>query len=308
MPKTKQKAPILPSNLADPNGTDRLERGAMREFDRRMRRIARAYKNALDRIPAEPVVNRRYVFELDRILLEALYAELGAKVDDELVGQDRNNWFLNAYVEVAYERGTSTAYLNMARQSPVYEAGRSRIIDLLRSQAYGRRIALTRARVFEDMKGLSAGVKADMGRVLADGVGRGLNPREIAKNLNDQAGIEARRAHRIARTEVPMALKRARWDEEQQARDDYGIRTLQMHISALSPTTRPSHAERHAKLYTVEQVRDWYSTGANAINCKCGQVAVMVNEKDEPLVPEIVEKARATYKRMKAKGKGEWTQ
>ena len=51
-------------------------------------------------------------------------------------------------------------------------------------------MALVRARVFEEMKGLSGQVKADMARILTDGIARGLNPREVAKNLTNQAGIE----------------------------------------------------------------------------------------------------------------------
>ncbi len=57
------------------------------------------------------------------------------------------------------------------------------------------------------MKGLSGQVKADMARILAEGMGRGKNPREIARDLTAQTGIEARRGHRIARTEVTTALE-----------------------------------------------------------------------------------------------------
>ncbi|MDX7019109.1 phage head morphogenesis protein, partial [Klebsiella aerogenes] len=80
------------------------------------------------------------------------------------------------------------------------------------------RMALVRARVFEEMKGLSGQVKADMARILTDGIARGLNPREVAINLTNQAGIETRRANRIARTEIPSALRRARLDEADEAK------------------------------------------------------------------------------------------
>ena len=41
------------------------------------------------------------------------------------------------------------------------------------------------------------------------------------------------------------------------------------HRSALLPTTRPHHASRHRKIYTVDQQRQWWATGANRINCYC---------------------------------------
>ena len=207
---------------------------------------------------------------------------------------------------VAYQRGTAQEFANLGQQSPAYKAGRDSLQALLRSEPYQARLSLVRARQFEEMKGLSGQVKADMSRILSDGIGRGLNPRDIARNLTEQTGIEARRGHRIARTEVPMALRRARWDEQDQAQEDYGTQAKLMHMSALSPTTRLTHARRHAKLFTSEETREWYARDANAINCKCSQVSVLVDEKGEPLVPAIVDRARKNYQVMKDKGNGPW--
>lgn len=301
------RSPILPSSQADPTGVDRLERGAMKDFDRRMRRIRTGYVEALARIPAEPAVNKRYTFRLDQALLSSIFADTDRLVDEILLeGGERNLWFFESYVGVAYQRGTAQEYANLGQQSPAYKAGRDSLQALIRSEPYQARLSLLRARQFEEMKGLSGQVKADMSRILSDGMGRGLNPRDIARNLTEQTGIEARRWHRIARTEVPMALRRARWDEQDQAKEDYGTQAKLMHISALSPTTRPSHALRHAKLFTSEETRDWYSRDANAINCKCSQVSVLVDEKGEPLVPAIVDRARKNYQVMKEKGNGLW--
>jgi len=275
----------------------------MRDFDRRMRRVAKAYRQALERIPAAPVVNRRYTFDLDRVLLDSLLAQLSMEVDSILLeGGSQSIWLFEAYIDVAATRGTAQAFANLAQQSPAYRAGRESLQAVLRSEPYQRRMALVRARVFEEMNGLSGQVKADMARVLTDGIGRGLNPRDVARNLNLQAGVEMRRAHRIARTEVGMALKRARWDEAEEAQQQYGLLTKLMHLSALSPTTRATHAARHAKLYTVEQVRDWYSQDANSIQCKCAQTEVLVDAAGKPIVPGIQRRARETYERMKERG------
>lgn len=84
--------------------------------------------------------------------------------------------------------------------------------------------------------------------------------------------------------------------------DMFGMKHLYMHLSALSPTTRKSHAERHGKLYTAQQVRDFWSDQANIEGCKCSVVAVMVDENNQPVVPAIVDRARATYKKMAARG------
>lgn len=280
----------------------------MREFARRMKSVTAAYIEALDRIPSEQVVVNAYTYDLIPGVIDALFAELAAYVDDLFSHDQRSNWFLNTYVEVAYQRGTAQAFANMAKQSKVYESSRYSLVDLLRSQAYRRRVAMVRARAFEEMKGLSGGIKADMARVLADGVGRGKGPRDIAKSLRDQAGIETRRANRIARTEVSMALRRAKWDEESDATASLGLKTKLLHFSALSPTTRRSHAVRHGRLFTDEQVREWYSQDGNGINCKCSQTAVLVDDDGKPLNPAVVERARATYQKLKARGNATWTQ
>ncbi len=74
MAKRKKRAlsPILPSNKLDPTGVDRLERGAMREFAKRIKKIGRGYIDLLNRIPAEPAVNQKYTFQLDQMFLSML--------------------------------------------------------------------------------------------------------------------------------------------------------------------------------------------------------------------------------------------
>lgn len=285
----------------------------MRQFRARIRKATKAYKSALDRVPASPVVNRsaatgtRYEFRLDPFLLSALLNEAAAVVDRELLeGGEQNVWFAEAYVGVAYQRGTAQAFANLSHQSPSYLAGRESLVRLMGSDPYRRRMALVRAREFEEMKGLAGQVKANMSRVLTDGIGRGLNPREIARNLTEQTGIETRRANRIARTEIPTALRRARMDEADEAAEQYGLRSRQMHISALSPTTRETHAARHGNLYTTAEQRDWWSRDGNSANCKCGTVEVLVDENNQPLVPDIVKRAKQTKKLMKQRGNGPW--
>lgn len=54
-----------------------------------------------------------------------------------------------------------------------------------------------------------------------------------------------------------------------------GLQALVKHKSALTATTRSSHAARHGKIYTVDQQRRWWASGANAINCLCSVDAVV---------------------------------
>lgn len=298
MPK-KARLPILPRNIEDPTGVDKLERGAINQFEKRLRIIGREYGKLLDRIPSQPVVNRKYSYQLDSEILSLLLDAGQSIIEEWLIGDSEYGWLYDLFVSTAYQRGTAQEYANLAAQSQAYRSENESIAQIIRREPYRRRVALVAARTFEEMKGLSAKVQADMARVLTDGIARGLNPRDVAGALKTQAKLEQGRANRIARTEIPTALRRARWDETEDAEERYSLKTMQMHMSALSPTTRRHHAKRHAKLYTIEEVREWFATGANSINCKCVTVTVLVDKDGNPLNDKVVERAKKMLKNSK---------
>lgn len=299
MATSKPKEAILPKDMRDPTGVDALERRAMADMWRRLKKVLKVYKDALDRIPASPVVNAKYAFRLDAALLASLMAQFDFEVDQILLeGGEQRIWLFESYVSLAATQGIAQEYRNLARQSEVYRNQRGTVADILRSQPHVRRMNLVRTRVFEDMKGFNQAVKSDMARVLTDGIGRGLNPLEISRNLTQQIDIKRSRANTIARTEVTTALRRAAMDEADDAREELGIRTLEMHISVLSATTRATHAARHGKLYTTDEEREWWSKDGNSISCKCGRTSVLVDSKNQPLVPEVIARAKAIKQKM----------
>ena len=287
--------PILPRNDADPQGTAPAERRAMADFDRRMRQVDRLYRDALASVPYSVVtVNaQQYQFELNPEVLAVMVAEIDRAVDRILLeGGAEQLWFTVGYVVPSYQAGTAAAWRNLGAQSEKYRLGRPELASVLQSQPYRDRIAYLAARQFENMQGLTAETKASMGRILTDGFAQGLNPRAVAKQLTEQAGIEARRGHRIARTEIGNALRQARLDEAQQASADYGVQTRMLWFSALSPTTRESHRVRHGQLYGAQDVREFYSRSGESVNCKCSQIELLVDSKGQPLDPALVERVK----------------
>ncbi|HHR5813662.1 TPA: phage minor head protein [Providencia alcalifaciens] len=299
----KIRTAIRAGTKADPTAVDKLERGAMKAFARRIKKVSQGYIQLLNRIPSEPVVNKKYQFDLDPNYLSIILRDGELMVDEVLLqGGEFNNFFFNEYVSTAYERGTAQQYANLAQQSTAYAATQQSVATILLSQPYQLRMALVRARVFEEMKGLSAQIKADMARVLTDGIARGLNPREVARNLNEQSGIEIRRANRIARTEVTTALRRARLDEADEAREMLGLETREVHISALSPTTRLNHASRHGKIFTTDEQRDWWARDGNSINCKCSTVTILTDKEGRPYNDTLLNKLKEEKEAMKERG------
>jgi hypothetical protein len=85
-------------------------------------------------------------------------------------------------------------------------------------------------------------------------------------------------------------------DEEDANR--LGISHRFMHLSALSPSTRRSHAERSGNLYTAGEIRVWMAEGDNAVGCKCAFTQVLVDRDGHPLSPGLVQRvvlARKSY-------------
>ncbi len=212
---------------------------------------------------------------------ERLRAEMGdAVVAESLAG---------------YEVGTSNTVEVLAGITDDYQ----RTVDqVLISSQYLQRAAFLRARVFDQMKGFEGQTAADLGRVLYDAIENGISPLDVTKRIRARFGVSRSRAERIARTEIAGAQRRGNWDESQDAEERLGVITKQMHLSALLPTSRRTHIQRHGNLYTLDEVRDWYTQDGNAINCRCSQVPVRVDESGDPLNPRGQQKAKEVRKRL----------
>jgi hypothetical protein len=295
-------SPILPRNIEDPTGQDARERRAMQDFKSRLRNIQTGTLRILDSIPYQIVtinaaslgVNERvYRFDLDENVLARMNQELELLISSILLeGGEQNLWFMAAYVGPAYVQGTAQSVANLSVQSAEYALSRPALESVLLSDPYRRRIGLVRAREFENMQNLTAWMKNDLSRTLSQGMGLGQNPRVIAKSIRERIAVSQSRAETIARTEIPNALRQARMDETLSAQESLGIQTKEMHLSALSPTTRPDHAARHATLHTIQEQKEWWATGSRSINCKCSTVSILIDENGEPLTPSIIERAK----------------
>lgn len=295
--------PIYPRNDGDPTAQGRRVAGAMRAFKKRLSQVQRAYIDAVESLTYRTIqlnftgsklqINATiYKYDLSADVLENLLAEIGLIMDRILLeGGEQRLWFALQYVIPAYQQGAAQAHANLAVQSIMYDSAVPDIESILFSPEYQRRIGYVRAREFELMKGFTADMKKELSLILSDGVALGLSPREMSKSIRKRVGVNESRANRIARTEPLVALRRARMDEAEKAQIDLGIETKLMHVSALSKTTRPNHAARHGKLYTIQEQREWWQQGANSISCKCGVIEIII-ENGEVLYPSVIEKAK----------------
>ena len=301
---------MLPNDPTDPTNQDGRIDAASKALRGRVAQCVKVYRDVLGLIQFDKVTTNgdarvtnatTYVFRTLPDVLAQYLAAAAAKVDEIMLeGGVRNIWFAAQYVEAAYQTGAARNRANLAAQSAVYRAKWPDLRALLLSEPYQRRMSMLYAREFEEMAGLAAEIKRDMAQILTAGMGNGIGPLVISKQMTEQLGIEKRRADRIARTEINAAHTNARMDQAQDAKVELDLDSREMHVSALSPTTRLTHAARHATLHTVQDQRDWWARDGNRINCKCSTVTVLVNKAGVPLSPSIVQAAKAQKTRIKA--------
>lgn len=235
-------------------------------------------------------VNRSdaYRYALDENQLDAINDYIAELVELHIMRGNNGDPIILVQTVTAYEAATAAAVTNIVTQTDIQ---RRNVEQTLMSDPYRRRIAYLRARVFEEMRGLTDQTRTDLARTLADAIASGNSPREVAGLIRNRANVAYSRGMRIARTEINNVHRRAIWDEDEQTNDE-GVNTRLLWVSALLPTTRKTHASRHGRIYTRQEVEDFYARDGNAINCRCTQVSILVDDDGNPLSDRLPQQLR----------------
>lgn len=301
MLQTRIGTPIVPRNKADPTHSARQVGRMFRDIDERYLTIKRRLKTLFDQRltgqqretngerswmicnneGSEPTLYQvnagTYIYDMSAAQLADLLQVVQTILDDALLdGGSQNLWALN-YVSAEYERGTLAAFTNLSVQSPIYES-QTTLQQLLSSPAYQNQIASAYVSTYSDWKGISDAARADLANVIADSIGRGVNPRETASIVSKRLDVSMAKAKTIAQTEQVGALRQAQWNETDWASERLGLNTGLLHLSALKPTTRQTHAYWHGRVRTVAEVREWYSVNGNKYHCYCSQIPALLND------------------------------
>lgn len=310
--RTRIGTPIIPRNKADPTQSSRQVGRMYRDIDDRYYQIKLALKQLFDErlTGTERIGNSShavygnviyqvnagtYIYDMTAEQLADLLQRVQLILDDHLLdGGSQNLWALS-YVAAEYERGTRQAFTNLSVQSTVYEQ-QTTLAQLLSSPAYQNQIAAAYVSTYSDWKGISDAARADLATVVSDSIGRGVNPRETARIISKRLDVSMAQAKNIAQTEQVGALREAQWQETDWTRERLGLNTALLHLSALKPTTRTTHAFWHGKTRTVEEVREWYSRDGNRYHCYCSQIPVIVDAKGKIVNTGLVERLTAERK------------
>lgn len=219
----------------------------------------------------------KFIYDMTSAELADLLQVVQSILDDELLDGGSQNLWATDYVIAEYDRGTLNAFTNLSVQSQVY-ASQTTLQQLLSSPGHLNQVAAARLTTFSDWKVISDTARGDLTGIITDAVARGVNPREMASVISKRLDVSMSKAKTIAQTEQVGALRRAQWNETDWAADRLGLNTGLLWLSALKPTTRTWHASRHGKVYTTEEVRDFYAENGNRYNCYCSQIPVLLND------------------------------
>lgn len=313
MATQQAKMPLLPRNQKDPTQSSKAVNRMQRDIEERYYGIKKdiadfivpyltgaesqtnAQRGAMvcNNEQGEPslhwVTVNAYSYALDAMQLANLFTRIQQILDDWLLEGGPTQIWSGDYVSQEYQRGTQFAFTNLSAQSDVY-AQQTTLSQLLFSQPYQTRVGIAYAQTYSDWKGLSDAARADLANVISDAVARGINPRETAKIISQRLDVSMSKAKNMAQTEQVGAYRKAQWDEDEDAEKRLGIQTLLLWLSALKPTTRAWHASRHGKLYTREEVKEFYAKDGNRYHCFCSQQSVLVDESGKPRNQKLIDK------------------
>jgi len=299
--KTKVGTPVVPRSKVDPTRSAKQVTAMFRDIEERYLGIKRALKALFDQrlTGREREVNShswhflchvngddqrlyqvnagKFIYDMTPQELAELLEAVQGILDDYLLGGGENNQWAMDYVAAEARRGTLEAFNNLSQQSQVY-ASQTTLQQLLSSPGYQNQIASARLTTFSDWKAISDAARADLTGIITDAVARGVNPREAASVISKRLDVSMSRAKNIAQTEQVGSLRQAQWNETDWAADRLGLNTGLLWLSALKPTTRSWHASRHGRVYTTEEVRDFYAENGNRYNCYCSQIPVLLND------------------------------
>lgn len=323
-PEQKEKVglPIVPRSKVDPTRSAKQVTAMFRDIEERYLGIKRALKSLFDQrmTGREREVNShswhflchvngedqrlyqvnagKFIYDMTpQELAELLEAVQGILDQFLLEGGEQNQWAMD-YVVAEAQRGTLEAFNNLSQQSQVY-ASQTTLQQLLSSPGYQNQIASARLTTFSDWKAISDAARADLTGIITDAVARGVNPRETASVISKRLDVSMSRAKNIAQTEQVGALRQAQWNETDWAADRLGLNTGLLWLSALKPTTREWHRARHGKVFTTEEVRDFYAEKGNRYNCYCAQVPALLDDNGKLFNEGLSDKLAAERKAWK---------
>lgn len=300
----------------DPTGQAVNRRKATRQLQNRLTRAQRKIMQLFRAIPrkrrheavlANAKIVPVYDYQITADELEALERRIRAIISDEVLETQFNrmppNWWWQSVIEPPYRQGTAesivqfntlvTAELVRTRTARGLATQRLEIGYVLQSSEYLEALDRVYVQNFNNIRTLSDRTADQVIQRINAGISGKKTPTEIAADITERFDVSRSSAERTADTEVNQAYNNARLDATDIAAKQTGLRAGVLHLSALIPTTRNTHAARHGNAYTVAQERQWWDSGTNRIRCHCSTRSVLIDARGNVIDVELQEEIQA---------------
>ncbi len=288
---------------SDPTGQGRNRNKATRRFQARLTVAEREVKALFRAIPRKrttqailPNDNRAtvYAYDLTTTGAIALQVDIRNIIDRSLETTNPAvppaNWWWEPLIEQPYRQGTLEEIRDFNRligqataAGVTGAAGLPLLItdpaDVLLSAEYLDRLRGAVVRNYGLIKTLSDRTAEQVIFQINDGIQAGNTPSEIRDAITKRFDVSRSSAKRISNTEINRAYNDARLEAAKIAGERSGLRAGVLHISALIPTTRATHAARHGNAYTPDQQLKWWNSGVNRIECLCTTRSVLIDRQ-----------------------------
>lgn len=177
------------------------------------------------------------------------------------------------YIESSYKMGLLNAYLESHREGLLEEGEKEFLKEEFMRRAFNApeatsKILLLATRVFEELKGITASMGAEMNRILSEGMLNGTGITTIAREMADRLEIPLKRALRIARTEVIHAHAEGQLDAfEKLGFDNVGVKAEWS--TAGDDRVCPQCSPMEGRIFSIEEAHGMIPLHPN---CRCAWI------------------------------------
>lgn len=291
----KKNNPVIPKNPSDPahqqGNVGKAQRDLKKRYsviNKQMMTLVKQQKNY-----QSLATNAYYKYEISSARYDSINLFIQQLLNEQLLGNPQgvlsNQWFFQSYLSKAFNDGVRDSIQSAKNLSDPNIVGDdiSQMIRNIDEDAFNplmiNRLGLIYSRAFNEMKGLTESSRVDLAETLTRGMSDGLGISEISRNIRGRVNVSFSRAQRIARTEILNAYRTGSREQNKDINENiYSDSDWKMDLlwwSALTSTTRTTHAAKHGLVYTSQEVEEFYSKDGNAINCYCNQSPALVNRK-----------------------------
>lgn len=291
-------SPIIPGSNRDRTGSLRLLGRAYSDINARCTGLQRAVVALFRTIPVlsdnATVDELRTVYAMTPREMEMFGQNLQMIVDNWLASgkESYGGFWWSTYDEEASRLGTAQTVANISGLSKAYAVSR-KIGDVIRSEEWRNRVAMAQLKSMEHWTGLASATRGELARVVGVAVAEGRSPRRAVTDIATALDVTRAKARQYAQTDITDTLRGARWAEAEYAKRNLGIRLALLWISALQTFTRQTHAARHGRTYTSDEVREFYGRDGNVYSCHCATTECLIGADGKPILTEQLKKTMA---------------